>query len=365
MTMTADRARRLANEVLDQRRADSTLADYVRKTRSVAGDLRVDGLENARATLERLAEERNWSHKTIYGYKAAIQHGMAQRIRHALTERDRARDAGDKQAAAKARREIVAAGTGLEALHPDPHRQRHEDKTVQGLKGAKSDGKRRKRRSLVGKPATWRWDLIRELPKEDRLPILVMACTGCRPVEVEHGVALEMQGPQVVARIRGAKVREYQGQPERVLYLRGGELVDKLRAYLLKYGPQTVRRARNEKSRSAFRRTEAKVRSEKGWKGEPLSYYSFRQQFGSDLKAAGVDEEGIAAALGHRTDRVQRSYGDSRTGGGRGVQVQLAGAETTCAVKHVERAPLAPGQRPVETGSSSGNGPPTPLELRQ
>lgn len=342
-----DEARRLAHQVLAQLRADSTLADYARKQRNVADELRAAGLQNAADTLQRIATERGWSKRTFYAYRAAVIHGLATRLIRALNERDRARKAGHEEAAATARHQVIAAAQGLAVMRPDPSRQHHLDPDAEGtgFKGAPGDDKRRKRRSLVRKPETWRWDLIRALPREDRLPVLVMACTGCRPVELERGVQLEVQGRDVVARIRGAKVRKRQGQPERTLYLSGGELVEKLRAYLLKYGARTVRQARSEKLRSTFRRVVAGM----GWKGQPVSYYSFRHQFSSDLKGADVDEEGVAAALGHRTDRVQRSYGDSRTGGGRGVQ--LAGVETTYAVKHIERASLAPGQRLAGKGS--------------
>lgn len=49
--------------------------------------------------------------------------------------------------------------------------------------------------------------------------------------------------------------------------------------------------------------------------------YSFRHQFGSDLKASGLEREAMSYLMGHQCTSSIDSYGDRRAGKGRQVKV--------------------------------------------
>ena len=55
-------------------------------------------------------------------------------------------------------------------------------------------------------------------------------------------------------------------------------------------------------------------------RSNPVSAYSFRHQFASDLKASGLDGVTVSAVLGHSVDDTKKQYGTSK---------QARGAQTT------------------------------------
>lgn len=178
-----------------------------------------------------------------------------------------------------------------------------------------------KKRSLNGLPDDWRQLLAKRLPKY-RLPFLVAAATGCRPAELVTGIALSYDTDlktgivSIKAVIKGAKVREMTGQPDRSIFIALDDRPDSLAGQLqesLKNGPINVGLT-DEKLFSGAVRDAA--RREWPKRKVDLSAYSLRHQFAGDLKAAGWKDEKIAEAMGHVTTKTASYYGDRKQGRG-------------------------------------------------
>jgi hypothetical protein len=149
-------------------------------------------------------------------------------------------------------------------------------------------------------------------------PALACGWVGARPNEIELGVALKRfqtrQGEVVQVRIRGAKVTDHSGQPERVLWIsatspEGLALLSAIPAG----ATRTVVRRRAKRINLDWSQ---RIRPRMG--GKP-SAYSLRHQFAANLKAQGLDPIEIAKALGHLSVKSQKRYGSASQGQRGGV----------------------------------------------
>ena len=136
---------------------------------------------------------------------------------------------------------------------------------------------------------------------------------GMQPAEIERGVTVRRVQGGIEIEIPGAKVTETKGQPRRKI------LIDAKSPAGLHLGMALGAKAEIEMSRGAKRigHDFADIRRRTGL--ATVSAYSFRHQVSSDLKAAGVDKNGIAQVLGHASERTQGRYGKpskGRAGGG-------------------------------------------------
>jgi len=148
--------------------------------------------------------------------------------------------------------------------------------------------------------------------------LAVLALTGCRPAELQAGVAVRLwhdsQGrPAVVVEIQGAKVDAQRGLTVRRLgfpVAGGGSAVQALAQLCEQRG-----------GRYTLTTTPADYRSlNRALQGSGLSCYSFRHAVGSDLKAdiasGKATPEQAARAMGHRSTESLTYYGTRSRGRG-------------------------------------------------
>lgn len=331
--MNQETARRIASTVLNHELATTTVKQYRRDAARLLPDIEqaAGGLGEAAETLVRLATDKDWSDKTFYKYKAALQHALAHRLMNAVREVDQARQSQDRKAPHKARREMNATAAGLVGLCPDPGHERRDDPRVQrAYRSSKKPRRRSKRRSVQELQEHGLAPLLSELPATDRPGVLVLAVTGARPEELRKGIDLEVVGAQLVATIEGAKVSEHSGQSWRRLHLDTADPAVGLAAKIAQKladdrGVLTVRHPCDERWRSAFRRAAKRA-------GMPhVSPYTLRHWFSAEAKSCGVGRSELAAAMGHLVDRTQQNYGQTRQGRGNSA---LRSASADRPVKH-------------------------------
>lgn len=262
---------------------------------------------------------------TYYKYKAAYQHGAALKIRSLLNQADKHGNK-DQERAKEYHRKALALVEELDTLSPD-YEKKHlklgaPASTPRPYTDEKIEGKRK---SLKGLPKDWIGQLIGVLPIQHQNAALLMAVTGCRPVELKSGVLLELvDDDRLRITIKGAKYRKgKQGQKERVLTIASWTVPG---LFNLAYEEPREIWINRESYRKAVRRAIDKL----GFKG--VSPYSFRHQFAADLKAqlgTNWTHEDLAKALGHITDRCQQYYGhpnQKRGGGSRILNVEASGS---------------------------------------
>ncbi len=171
-----------------------------------------------------------------------------------------------------------------------------------------------KRKSLRGLPLDWREKLVAEAPSTScREWMLLMAVAGVRPEEIAKGIEVKSISGGVQLKIKGAKIDRGHGQPERVIAVHGP-----LALLLAANGERTIKSPSANSVSVAAGRLGRKVFGER--RSNPVSAYSFRHQFASDLKASGLDGETVSAILGHAVDDTKKQYGTSK---------QARGAQTT------------------------------------
>ncbi len=177
--------------------------------------------------------------------------------------------------------------------------------------------RRSKRQSLAGLPANWRIALCKRAASGRYLfSLIVLALTGCRPSELAHGIDVwrgkdENTGKLLIHfRIRGAKVKDLQGQPLRTisydtndphpLVVVVNELLD------TQSEPRVFAQVRSAVNLTVEIRRLARSLWPKH--KQPITAYCFRHQFAADLKANG-DDEATSRGLGHISAETRRLYG--------------------------------------------------------
>lgn len=149
---------------------------------------------------------------------------------------------------------------------------------------------------------------------------LAIAIFGIRPAELVRGVVLDTTATGLRLAVAGAKVDATRGQPFRVLEVettRRGQsalAVALLRAHVEETGGNL---SATEADIGAVRRAMRQVQP-------GLSPYAYRHARASDAKAS-QGRAGVAAWLGHASDRTQQGYGNARSGSG-AVAVKAAAA---------------------------------------
>lgn len=173
-----------------------------------------------------------------------------------------------------------------------------------------------KRSSLCSLPDDWRAQLIDGADEAHLfIALCLLSLTGLRPSELERGVTILWQNGILAVGISGSKVSAVKGQPWRILSLDANHpwavgLIDALEL--------------EEGAALGFRHPKAKVQRQIRGLAESCfptvstthlpSPLSFRHQFSSDLKHAGVSRQVIAAALGHASERTSEIYGRKSQG---------------------------------------------------
>lgn len=188
--------------------------------------------------------------------------------------------------------------------------------------------RRSKRQALRGLPASWRHDLYERADHgKYALPILVASLTGCRPAELQHGVAVCREidpttGEDFIAFcIRGAKVKSGQGQPWRIIKYSVGDphpLVREICKFAYCSDDVPVQEVKIE---SALNFTvEVRRIANDLWPQhkQSVTAYCFRHQWAADMKAF-TDGDSVSRGLGHASAKTRRTYGTASQGGKYGL----------------------------------------------
>lgn len=174
-----------------------------------------------------------------------------------------------------------------------------------------------KRSSLTGLPVDWRKQLCyRMISSKYFFQTLALAICGCRPHEMKLGILIKLvvvdQNEQLVLEILGAKITDQNGQEYRHLTFSANAsnaLLSPLINFVKEAGGSTILKIQNEK---AFSTSISRYAAELWPKHkEPITPYTFRHAFASDMKASG-DQDTVAQSLGHRSTRTQKIYGQKQ-----------------------------------------------------
>lgn len=219
----------------------------------------------------------------------------------------------------------------------------------------KVERRQSKRAGLSRLPDDWREQLAKRL-KTWRMPFLVVACTGIRPVEVGHGVQLRIEGEELVARIEGAKLGQFSGQAVRELRwpIEKGmpELVRQLAAEVNRAGGRLVVDYSERPNKDPAKAFSGAMRNaaKRTFPGHSrtLTPYSLRHATASDLKASDLSNAQQSAALGHQVVETKSTYGHHVLSRGRSVAPRSVHA--TSQVRGVSTTPpRAPPALPPKT----------------
>jgi hypothetical protein len=158
-----------------------------------------------------------------------------------------------------------------------------------------------KNRSLKYLPDDWREQMLAGVTGHHRDWLLLLSIAGIRPSEIERGVDVVPFEDGVKLLIRGTKTSRGYGQPERVVYFSGDWETE-----LALGGARTIYTDRaNTVSSYVIDRGAALFPSAK----EPVAAYSYRHQFGSDLKGSDVSSIDASAIMGHSVEWMKKFYG--------------------------------------------------------
>lgn len=304
-------------------------------------------LEQYRSAYERMKKDSatpldkaRKSKKSFYFYRAALIACTVQDAYKATCDAVSAFKAGDIVRSHKYFGQLIAYAKVINENKPDPHHQRKNlGEKGQWATYAENEGitpcRHTKNLTLRTLPQDWRsqiWEKIR-VNSQYRLPIAVLACSGCRPGELEHGVEVERVVEGIRFTVKGIKTHggKY-GQDERTITIAIESLEAKFLEDVLAEGGGPIQvKARARPLKDAIRRISKRVwhkkckekekEKEKESCTDHVSPYCYRHQFASDVKAHGMPIEEIAKALGHSVDDTQRLYGHIRRGRGGGNRV--------------------------------------------
>ena len=200
-----------------------------------------------------------------------------------------------------------------------------------------------KRKSLRGLPIDWREQMVAAAPStSSREWMLLMTVAGVRPEEIAKGIEVQPISGGVQLKIKGAKIDRGHGQPERVITVQGP-----LALFLTESGERTIKAPSANSVSVAAGRLGRKIFGER--RSNPVSAYSFRHQFASDLKASGLDGVTVSAILGHAVDDTKKQYGSSK---------QARGAQTTRLVTATRAVKVLKKSAFTSTRSTTGGAAP-------
>jgi hypothetical protein len=299
----------------------ATAADYARVAKA-----RLDLTDKSGGRLMEGVSRQSWDH-----HRAALRHEAARLFSAHRSACDRAQRSGDVQVAARhawASRAALSAFQAISEATP-PHQR---------------SAPRKSKRKTLPKGDDWQkraWEAATAAMR----PALACGWVGARPNEIELGVALDrfraQDGDVVRVVIRGAKITNHSGQPERVLWIRAASPEGQALLSAIPPGEAGTEVRRGAKRISLD--WSQRIRPRLG--GKP-SAYSLRHQFAANLKAQGFDPIQIAKALGHLSVKSQKRYGSASQGQGGGVG--LVAADATREVHTGPEADLVTDYDPLE-----------------
>ncbi len=268
-------------------------------------------------------EEMANTSKSFYYYRAAWVHHFSAEIRASLSAADVAQRSKDSSGWQKWIDSLPKLIHELERYRPDPEKQNlangrigawaveAEKRSAQGIKQESHS----KRQRLRGLPNDWRSRMFAALAARSKYReiVAVLSATGARPEEFTDGIAVTTTGDaQLHFHIHGAKTSggKY-GQDERAFSVKADrpELTFLLNQVALAGGRLVVHGVAGSIS-DRVRQLSSKVFP---LLKTPVSAYVFRHQMAADLKASGLPDTDVSAALGHSVDKTKGRYGAAQS----------------------------------------------------
>lgn len=254
--------------------------------------------------------EHAQSKSAYYLRRAALVYVSTLQAKAALKARDKAVHGSNEWIAAIA--EIERISSIFERYPPDPERKRHASNdpglrwqdVSRGKPRAESKSKRNGLDALIRRPG-WQEALLEHISPIHRNALAVALVTGARPAEIESGVDVQITEQGLLITIKGAKLNEHRGQPTRTLLV---SLETPAAKYLATVAADAAVTISTHPKRFSDAVTQAGRRAFPRMRGN-ISPYSLRHAVASELKASGIDSDGIAQVLGHRATRSQQAYG--------------------------------------------------------
>jgi hypothetical protein len=272
-----------------------------------------------RSTPEKMANTA----RSFYYYRAAWVHHYATEIRRILNNADYAQRAGNTEKWQESVHKLPELIKEADRYQPDPDGKN----LVKGLVGQwavevekrVSAGQKltshSKRGRLRGLQDDWRTKMFMGLRAGSKYQdvVAVLSATGARPAEFSKGIEITLaEGGVLHFKIEGVKTHGGRyGQDERsfsvevdrkeLQYLHGRLLQEK--------GPFIVKAsagALSDKIRQLSEKVFPNLKS-------TVSAYVFRHQLAADLKASGLLDAEVSAALGHSVDETKGYYGAAQS----------------------------------------------------
>lgn len=279
--------------------------------------------------------ESTGSKKSYYSYRAALLYGISLEAVMALKARDKSSfESEEWQAAMQVLQRCKAV---FDRYPPDPERIHRTSGSpsftwgdVQTYKGNSlgnwSPTVKSKKRVLskLRKIEDWHSKLFSKVTPIHKNAAAICSLTGARPSEIEKGVIVRVAGesaePHLIIMIRGTKLTNTSGQPERVMRVKisSPEAVHLLQQcqdgnpLSVTTHPANLTAAIIKAGKLAFPTLRMTV-----------SPYVLRHSVSAELKASGISEEQIAKTLGHQATKSQQAYGH---------QAQASGSHNILAV---------------------------------
>lgn len=263
------------------------------------------------------------TNRGFYYYRAAWVHHYATEIREILNTADRLQRAGNTNAWQESVAKLPSLIKDLDRYRPDPEGKNLASGligkwAVEAEKRVNAGQKlthHSKRVRLRGLPTDWRTQMFAGLRVGSKYQdiVAVLSATGARPAEFVKGIEVTLEAAGTIHfKIEGVKTHggKY-GQAERSFSI----AVDRQELVYLRDrltendGPLVVKAsagALSDKVRQLSEKVFPKFKS-------AVSAYVFRHQVAADLKASGLSDTDVSAALGHCVDETKGYYSSAQS----------------------------------------------------
>lgn len=271
-------------------------------------DIRYNREVNKMRENNKLPENANCKN-TFEFQRAALVHVTRAELKSNLRDFDKFKRQGDLDNAAKSFNNIRQCNEILKKYPPSTG-NRNEDLKRTSLYNGKTNSEKSncKRDSISNLPNDWKDKVQTEIKEKDKPAAAVMQITGCRPAE-SKGVKIRQSNEKITFEIKGAKVDQDRGLPNRIVEFDKQELEESqagrdVMQWMGDRGCRTTTYSGSlesfrERVNSAFQRAEC----------EAGSCYSFRHDRATVLRSAGATPTEIARELGQRSPESQQVYG--------------------------------------------------------
>jgi len=196
----------------------------------------------------------------------------------------------------------------------------------------------------LAKHPDWPLTVFNAVTEKHKAALAICVLTGARPSEIAQGVEIELvkkgATPFLKLRIKGSKVTERTGQPERILIVAIDSDAARHLVQCVESGHSTLRTHPANLCAATIKAGRKVFPNLK----ESVTPYVFRHHLASQMKAAGIAQEIIAQTLGHRATESQQAYGYAVSAKGTMMPIMAAVASIPVRFTHRNPAVLVEGQ---------------------